>query len=371
MKTIPQVLSAPLASSVGESTPLPVVKLTVSLKLAMAVAIGATLVSLGIALYTGWQSGGLLIERIIRIALVGVAVVFVHWLPLGWSVLRGSARFAAFALWTIAITVVLYGQLTFFMVSQQHAGDLRAATAQVPFVPTSTDLLSRRSRTEIAKEATKVSTALARAQAERCVDDCPTLKIRRVRLAAEIKVLNTEADEAKRREASEDWRNSQADRVDEQRAKLRADPIAFAVASWLGATEHYLELIIGLAHAVVLEGAAIMSWIFVSVALGRDAGRNVIASDHALGTPDRNSGVEIGPSRAVLSEDDQLLERIQAAVVAGELKPTQDSIRKLLRCSQPKAGRLNRKYLAHFGSMLSEEGEVRASDVNTPAVADP
>lgn len=52
-----------------------------------------------------------------------------------------------------------------------------------------------------------------------------------------------------------------------------------------------------------------------------DAGRNAVASDRAPGTPDRDPAIPIDSSHAVISENDQLLARIHAAVVAGELNP--------------------------------------------------
>jgi hypothetical protein len=140
MKPIPQFPYSPIADAFTDSTQFAVVKLSMRKTFVIVVATGATLASLGIALYTGWQSGGLLIERILRIVLVSVAILFVHWLPMGWSALPGSTRLAALTLWTVATTVILYGQVNFFMTSQQHAGDLRAATASAPFVLTSTNL---------------------------------------------------------------------------------------------------------------------------------------------------------------------------------------------------------------------------------------
>lgn len=336
-------ISSPMQSAVGRKSTL--------LTLAIVVAAGATLASLAIALYTGWQSGGLLLERTFRMVFASVAVLFVHWLPVGWPAFRGVTRLAAAALWSLAITAVLYGQATFFMVSQQHAGDRRAAT--IPDIPVTmpTNLPASPSRTEIAKAAAKVSIDLARAHAQQCVGDCSTLEVRQARLAAQLTVLNAQADEAKRREVNEDRHNLQADHINALRERLRVDPVALAVATWLGATAHDLEMIVGLAHAVVLEGAAILGWIFVSIALGRDVGRNGIASGHGLEELDLDVAVEKNSSRPVLTEDDQLLERIHAAVVAGELKPTQESIRRFLRCGQPKAGKLNRHYLARFRAM--------------------
>ncbi|MEB0030192.1 hypothetical protein QN372_05495 [Undibacterium sp. RTI2.1] len=340
-----------LTSTIGDSTRFPLVKLTVPQKLALLVAISATFASLGIATYTGWQSGGFLIERLIRIALIGVAVLFVHWLPAGAHELRGLVRVAAFTLWLVATLVVLHGQITFFMFSQRHAGDLRVAMVQTPSVPLMTSSPSGRSRADIAKEKTKVIADLARAQVQRCLGDCPTLNVRRARLTAETMALDAEADEAKRYEAMDDRRNSQVDRVDELRASLRADPVAFSVATWIGVTEQCLVMMIGLAYAVVLEGTAVLGWIMVPVALGRAAGRNEVISDSTLGVLEHEPAAEIDSNRGVISNDDKLVERVRAAVVAGDLQPTQYSIREFLGCGQPKAGRVNRLYVARYCSV--------------------
>lgn len=102
---------------------------------------------------------------------------------------------------------------------------------------------------------------------------------------------------------------------------------------------------LAVACAVVLEGAAIVGWLLVSAAPEREAvtpGRAVIVSE-SVGS-------------LVTSEDDLLLKKIHEAVETGQLKPRQEGIRKFLRCRQPKAGSLNRQYLARFGSMRSQGG---------------
>lgn len=318
---------------------------------ALTLAVLATLTSLCIAAYAGWQRGGLVVERAIMITLGGVAVLFVHLLPVGWRMLRVPARVCASALWCVGIVVVLYAQVSFFMVSHLHASDQRASTVPVTVVPSSVSLPQGRTLTEIAREVAKISTDLAKANVRRCTGDCPTLKVHRIILAAQLAALNTEAGEAKRREAEQDRRNEQADRNEASRATLRADPVASPAASWIGTTESRFELMLAVACAVVLEGAAILGWTFVTVAWGCDAGRSVIVRDYAHGAPEPDSATEGEPRRAVMSEEDQLLDRIRTAVVAGKLKPTQNSIRNFLRCGQPKAGKLNRLYLEKFGSM--------------------
>ncbi|WP_434716939.1 hypothetical protein P5X00_14610 [Paraburkholderia sp. A2RO-4L] len=346
-------------------------------------ASSATVVSLGIATYAGWQRGGLPIERAINIALGVVAVVCVHLLPVMWRVLRVSGRVFAAALWGVSLVVVLYGQMTFFVVSQRHAGNARAGSIAVDVTPAGTVMLSGRTLTEIAQDIAKVRAELARAEARRCTGDCPSMKARETILDARLAALNTEAHEARRREAEEDRRNEHADRIEALRAALRADPVASQVASWLGTTESMLELLLAFGGAVVLEGAAVIGW---SVAPGRAASRagsrTTVASESDEVAPeclsvapacddaggDRTAqpvetatGVQCtdpviedaaddGP---VTLEDERQLEQIRKAVVAGQLKPTQAAIRTFLRCGQPKAGSLNRLYLARFGTTRS------------------
>ncbi|WP_155836847.1 hypothetical protein [Paraburkholderia mimosarum] len=347
--------------------------------LAVLGATAATAVSLGIATYAGWLRGGLPVERAMNIALGAVAVLYVHLLPVGWRSLRVPARVCACVLWGIALVVVLYAQLTCFMVSQRHAGEKRAALAPVIVTPASPVRPPGRTLTDIARDVAQVSADLARADARRCIGDCPSLKVRQTSLAAQLAALRTEADEAKRREAEQDRLHDQADRNEAMRAMLSADPVASQVAPWLGTTEGGLDMLMAFACAVVLEGAAIIGWLMVSVAPDRVVSRAPVASDRAALAPEPEAvaptnGIPAsdspgrtnecppvastvapvseayGESSAVVSEDDQLLEKIRDAVVTGHLKPTQDAIRKFLRCGQPKAGNLNRLYLARFGT---------------------
>lgn len=352
MKTIASIYSVPTASSTREWKRTMFAELDLSAMFAMTCAILATSVSLAMVIYISWHSSGLIAEKLIRMLLGVVVVLSTHWLPLAWPLLRGYVRFVAYVLWAVAIATVLYGQVTFFIVSQQHAGDLRAAAVTVPAAVLDPPISVGRTRTEIAKEATKASTNLARAQVRPCVDDCPALKVLRIRLAGEIAALKAEDEEVQRRDASEDRYNLQGDRIDQLRTTLRADPVVFRVASWLGTTERFLELLIGLAHAVVLEGAAIVGWMWVAIAKKRAPGRAVVVSDGPTESLDRESAEDKKEDCLSANNDDQLLERVHLAVISGEIKPTQESIRKLLRCGQPKAGNLNRQYSARFGSML-------------------
>lgn len=335
-----------------------------------AAALSASAVSLGIAAYAGWERGGTPVEQAMNIALGIMAVLYVHLSPVCWNELRVLSRSIAFAVWLVALVVVFYGQASFVLVSQAHAGNQRAATVPATAPQPIADRSVGRTLTQIAWEVAKVRADQVHVQT-RCIGDCPTLKARRVALAAQLTALNFEAGEAKRRKTDDDRRNEQADRNEALRATLRADPVASQVASWVGATEPRVELMLGIACAAVLEGSAIIGWQLVSVASGRANSResaafggaavtleseaivsrsDIAIDDQTTVTPDHALLDRNNSSSRFVSEDDFLLEKIRQAVSEELIKPTQGSIRKFLRCGQQKAARLNRAYVARFRS---------------------
>jgi len=346
----------------------------------------ATVASLTIAAFAGWQRGGLPIERVMNVSLCCVAVLYVHWLPVVWRAVTVVARICAFAVWWLALAVVLFGQVSFFMLSQQHAGDVRAASITVPAGPPGAAIQAGRTRTQITQDIASVKAALARANARRCTGDCTALAARRQTLTARLAALDTEDDEALRREADQDRDRKRADRVDALRDMSRADPVARVVAARLHTTENVFGLIVGVACAVVLEGAAIVGWLLASVVIGRERGREAVVSgrttvmpephviesepyiktsNSAVGGRESEKGMAVhavtltyNDAGPVVSEDERLLKKIHDAVLAGKAEPTQVSIRKLLRCGQPKAGRLNRLYQNRVGGPAQTNANV-------------
>ncbi|NTZ82571.1 hypothetical protein FCJ61_06030 [Burkholderia metallica] len=363
----------------------------------------ATAVSLAIAAFAGWQRGGLPIERAMNVSLCCVAVLYVHWLPVVWRAVGVVARICAFAVWWLALAVVLFGQVSFFMLSQQHAGDERAASITMPAGPPGAVMQAGRTRTQITQDIATVKAALAQANARRCTGDCSALTARRQTLAARLAALDTEDGEALRRETDQDRQRKQADHAEALRDMSRADPVAQVVAARLHTTENLFALVVAVACAVVLEGSAILGWLLVSIAGGRVDGRDAVVGDRKavvagregavvtraavaplcdVETVDHTASEHVPATVAALSEnsyaaddggavtaaDERRLEKIRNAVLAGTLDPTQESIRKLLRCGQPKAGRLNRLYQERYGCRTqkhvdSQTPELEASDV--------
>ncbi|MDN8037866.1 hypothetical protein [Burkholderia vietnamiensis] len=358
-------------------------------------AFSATTVSIAIAMYAGWHRGGSVVERVMSISIGCVAVVFVHLLPMGRRLLNGSARLIALVLWCVGLVVVLYGQVTFVLISRQHAGEQRAATVPMTTPLSREEVPPGRSLTEIARDVAKAKIDLARKDARPCVFDCQRVKVGRTVLVTQIATLEAEAAEVRRREAEDDRRSEMADREAMLRSVLRADPVASQVAPWFGTTEGRLELMLAVACAVVLEGSAIMGWVLASAVSGRARCRDSVvfgrnrepseqravvsesgvvsddssgsANDHeAVRTRDAPIARDNAVSRGGGDDDDcRQLQEIREAVVAGRLRPTQEAIRKHLRCGQPRAGHLNRLYVRQFGSTRTknrdgtEAGEIR------------
>ncbi|MBF3788874.1 hypothetical protein ISF76_28695 [Burkholderia pseudomallei] len=349
----------------------------------------ATIVSIAIAMYAGWYRGGLTVERAMSISIGCVAVLYVHMLPSVRQALACRTRLFAFLLWVVGLIVVLYGQVTFVLVSRQHAGDQRVAMAPTITRPFLRVTSPRRTLTEIAREASKAKVDLARVEARSCVGDCQWLKVRRTILETQLATLETEAGEARRHEAEEDRHNRLVDQEAASRAALRVDPVASEVATWLGTTEGRLELLLALACSVVLEGAAITGWMLMSVVSSRGDSRAVVVAgpidepsesgvvvsksetvtgdnrgsivDREAAVTERVAIIDGGATRDRYSGADlHLLQEIHEAVVAGHLRPTQAAIRGFLKCGQTKAGRLKREYLATFGETLNHGGQAHA-----------
>lgn len=350
----------------------------------------ATVASLAIAAFAGWQRGGLPVERAMNVTLCCVAVLYVHYLPVVWRSFGIASRICSVALWVLGLAVVLYGQVSFFMLSQQHAGDERAASITTSEAPPGAVMQAARSRTQIARDIASFTAALAQADARRCTLNCAALTARRQTLASRLVALGTENDEALRREADQDRERKQADRVEALREMSRADPVALVVAARLHTTENLFALFVAVACAVVLEGSAILGWLLLSIGGGRVDGREAVVSGRKavvigcesaearhttvvqqgdVAIVDHSASDCVSAAVAAIAEDasvahdgdavtavdEQRLEKIRNAVLAGALEPTQESIRKLLRCRQPTAGRLNRLYGDRYGSQVQND----------------
>ena len=215
---------------------------------AFVLATAATGTALSLSILAGWQRGGALAERVVWVAIGIVLVVSAHMLP---ALMRGAARRVrgvGSLLWGACLATACYGHAQFFVMAQQHAGQLRAAKVQVVPMP-----VAARSLTTIMAERATVTAQLAAANARDCAGRCTTLEARRATLAAQLDALNAEVDDVRRQQAT-------TDRVTAQRDALRVDPVTSRLAALLGVTTPRVDLVSGLMFAAVLEGVACLLW---------------------------------------------------------------------------------------------------------------
>lgn len=214
----------------------------------LSLAVVATATALCLSVLAGWQRGGTLPERLVWVAFGVVLVVSAHLLP---ALVRGTSPVVcgvAAVLWGACMASACYGHATFFLLAQQHAGEARANA-----VTTAIPVALGRSLTVVMAERATVTRQLAWARVQRCSRDCSQVEARRVMLAAKLDALEAEADDVRRRQATDD-------RVTTQRDALRADPVTARLAMLLGTTVMRLDLLAGLMFAAVLEGVACLLW---------------------------------------------------------------------------------------------------------------
>ncbi|CAJ9266559.1 putative twin-arginine translocation pathway signal protein [Burkholderia pseudomallei] len=214
---------------------------------AFALALAATGTAITLSILSGWQRGGSIPERLVWVAMGIVLVASAHLLPALVYSASWTLRGVAAGLWLGCMAAAVYGHSTFFLLAQDHAGERRAASVPSPTMPSAISLAA------VMNERAVVTAQLAAADVRHCVDDCPSLRVRRARLAAKLDALNAQADDVRRIDA-------QHDRIVAQRDALLADPVTWRVATLLAIPAARVELLSSLLFAAVLEGVACLLW---------------------------------------------------------------------------------------------------------------
>lgn len=341
----------------------------------VTLAVSATATAICLSVLAGWQRGGTLPERLVWVAIGVVLVACAHLLPALAREAPPAVRGAATVLWMASLLTTSYGHLTYFLLAQQHAGELRAAALPV------SESQPGRSLTVVMAQRANVTARLAAANAQHCTGSCPALEGRRAALVAMRDALDAEAGEIRRRIVAQD---RAAERLD----AVVADPVTARLAALLGTTATRVDLLSGLTFAAVLEGVACLMWALVTLrpsspvvpvspvaqsTPGEVAPFTTVtdvtqctvmaeAVSHAVrpmpsvsaGTPQPSVTTRHGsvteavtpqasaaPVRHAGKEDD--LTRLRQAIAAGELRPTVTGIRCHLGCSQARASALRRQ----------------------------
>jgi hypothetical protein len=309
-----------------------------------------TSTSIGIAALSGWQRGSALPEQFGCIAVAVGSALGTHLLPALCREKTLAVRCAAALLWAAGMIVLLYGQTSFFVLAQQHAGELRAKTVPESVPAYAPAQLPEHDLVSIAGEQLKIRTALAVIDSRRCTLNCARLQTHRALLMARLDALRTDADETKRREMAEDRQTEQAQRAAQMRDALREDPVTVRLAGWTGIEAERLNLFLALVCACALDGIGSMCWYVALQDRRRD--QNEFASDVAsIGsaisralTEDATDGECSGKADHKRDRDARLMQ-LMRDFENGKVLPTVAGIRKHLGCAQGTAAKLRRELL--------------------------
>lgn len=296
---------------------------------ALALAVAATATAVCMSVIAGWQRGGWLSERLVWVAVSVMLVGGAHLLPALCRSAPLAVRGIGTLLWLGCMAAASWGHATFFLLSQSHAGEVRVSAVSIASVP------AHRSLTAVMAERASVAADLAVADAQHCIRDCTTLRVRRTSLAARIDALDAEAADVHRYQVTEDSNASHRDAA-------RDDPVTARLAALRGVTDARLELLTSLAFAAVLECMACLLWWIALLPQGTSP-----VTDHHEPVPSVTADVPdattaVAPPAPLMTEPETEVTKLRRDIEAGLLRPTVASIRKYLGCSQAKAAALRK-----------------------------
>ena len=280
----------------------------------------ATVTAVGLSVLASWQRGGVLVEKCVWVAVSIVLTLGAHLLP---ALVRGASRYTrlmAGVLWMACMATACYGHITFFLMTQQHAGQTRAQSVSTAMVaPT-------RSLTAIEAERAVVVGELSFVQAQRCIAPCRTRDARIESLAARQEALEAESADVRRQQQN-------ADRIEQLQGAAMTDPVTALLGVVTGISASAVNLLTALVLATVVECLGSFLW----------------------WTAIQPSPVEHGSTDSVTREALPVsqvpppitdLDRLSHAVASGQVRPTVAEIRRYLRCSQAKAASLRHQLIS-------------------------
>lgn len=329
--------------------------------IALAVALFASVISLGINVYAGMLRAGTVTEQVCTVATSLVAALCMYLAPMLWRFAPTRARVVLAVLWPLAVCGVLKGQVNVLAFANVHAADKRAQTVAVVAAPSVATVPAGRSLMAIEQDIAKTSIDLAHVDARRCVGECRSLRLRKVELSAQLVVLNAEANEAKRLAAEQDWRRDQVSRAQALRESRRAEPGTALVAPWLGTTEARLDLLMNFVLVVVLEGTACYCWYVVG--FGAVATRRAAVVDNRNATTLESQAVVPRPEPPQDGHDGQdatQVARVEPQPVASNRNSTVSRLEVV--ASMPEVRLPGRVDQSATHAATVAEGELVASD---------
>lgn len=332
----------------------------VALAFGWLLAIGASVLSIGISGLVGWQRGGTQTVQVLLAAIGILAVLGAYWLlPLLRAAQTGIVSWLIGALlWLTCLIYAATSHADFFIEAQAQRADHRIAALASEALMTAT--VPKRNLSAILEEEAAMRTKWmqARFAETACEANCIALNIRQVGLKARVAALEAEGEEARR------WHVTQ-DELRQRKEALRADPVTSSLKRDFGVSPAVANAVTVLPVAVILEGMGAMCWFLVLPGRGRQVIRGLTRSNMAqvTRTEDGNahelpetgsvpqavtSLVTSSPVESVTTEfrhdvtpeqrnAQALAARVWTEIQLGRVRPTVSAIRANLRIGQKQA----------------------------------
>jgi len=341
---------------------------------ALILAVPATILGLALAAYVGWYRAGSALENVFWMAVGCVTVLGTHFLPVRFAD-RGKGRAAAMSVWVCCLGLALYSHATFYLLSQEHAGQKRAAAIHIDQSDQSATGAPPRSLLTIVNEREKVSVDLVKNQAYVCGSPCPWREVKSTALRARLDTLSEEENAVRRWQHD---RDHAAELFQQQKEAARQDLVAAKLSEVLDVSVDDINVAQALLFAIVLEGLACLGWLFVFSAnrlhpvdqgaakvstgiLGASpevdpAGRTeVVDSDRLQKKLESTSNSEPSGNRTIQMPGKETPREVKQAwledqVRAGKYEPTVMKVREFLGCGQPHARHVTR----HLKAVMAE-----------------
>lgn len=343
-------------------------------------AVSATGISACLSVIAAWERGGQDAERFVWVGLSLVLLLAAHLLPALSRSVSVSLRAPAAVLWLAAMVATGYGHVTFFLMAQHHAGEVRAAAIEAPRSTLPAPV--GRDPGTIAAQRAAITGQIAALDATPCPTICRAREARRTALYARRDALNVEYTEAMRREHEADRFEDQQDKYAAAKAGAMSDPVTTTLAQLAGTTAARVDLIVGLAFGAVLESVACFAWLLALPA----ASHEVVTASHEAPVTSHvttetaaqlvSASIEPvpevtpEPEWSVIPEQESDTVRVLVetsvsheladlvrAIKAGACRATVASIREFKECSQDKARELRRQ----LGEVMPEHaGRLRS-----------
>jgi hypothetical protein len=247
-----------------------------------------------------------------------------HLLPAWSKYLTGWEKLVAWVIWSACLVVTMYFQMSFFTSVSADAGESRAIN--------SVQVISSNQQIETVKQALSRISARPVAEVARALSKSKDDK--------KIAALSAELDEAKRAEKLHDTLITLLSNADTIQSAESNDPVITLLEKVTHSNAATISITIGTASALVLEFLAAFCWYLLQSKPDQEVKPETLV-------PSGSTELTKSPVPEVpISSEDAKLTIVKQAVDTGEIQPTVESIRKLLKCSTAQAMALRKAFLS-------------------------